>query len=478
MTQFFILMFTLRNLKIQIENPENKTGKNLLTENNFDKKNNFDKNKYKIKYPFKNASQLKQKINIINNNNNNNKNNINKNIKNKSFSLHNLTTRNINNNNNNNNNRTYLYTKNETIKNLIIKEKKPLIINQKFNIPKGFKKNKNLTRNLTRINSKENIKNKTKNNSTLFIKNIQQIKNNNNNYKKINEKINITKYYCNKESEKIILKRGEDFYKFVKKNCKLKYNSSFLSKKLISEKIYLKMIDWMIEVLSAFHCSDETFFLSVHLMNSFINKETNYLKDENIHLIGIISMFISSKFEDKFPINFESIYENVAKKNYTKEKILNFEKHFFKIILNDFFFISTFDFIKLMFFDFKISNNKLIYEKNLNVFINNLFDICKFLCKLIYHFHYFYNFDECSKSIAILMSGLSILKTKNKKLKFEHEEIFFEWIIYIINENEKKYNIEYLNDLNLKIIDCYESYFSLQNQIKLNLNKFCEIKFD
>ena len=61
-------MFTLRNLKIQIENPENKTGKNLLTENNFDKKKNFDKNKYKIKYPFKNASQLKQKINIINNN--------------------------------------------------------------------------------------------------------------------------------------------------------------------------------------------------------------------------------------------------------------------------------------------------------------------------------------------------------------------------------------------------------------------------
>ena len=36
----------------------------------------------------------------------------------------------------------------------------------------------------------------------------------------------------------------------------------------------------------------------------------------------------------------------------------------------------------------------------------------------------------------------------------------------------------FLIDLNLKIIDCYESYFSLQNKIKLNLNKFCEIKFD
>ena len=459
-------MFTLKNLKIQIENPEKKIIK-LNTDFNV-VKNNFDNNN-NIKFPSRKVSQQNKK----NNNNNNvcNYNNVfNKKIKNKSFSLHNFTTR--NNNNNNNKNYTCLYSKNET-KNLIIKDK---IVNQKFYIPKCFKKNKNLTRNLTRINTiekKDKLKYKTKNNSTIFITNIQQ-----NNKNKTNKTINISKYYNIKESEKIILKYGEKFYNFFKKNSKLKYNSTFLSKQFISENLHLKMIDWMIEVLSAFKCSDETFFLSVHLMNSYINKEKNILKDENIHLIGIISMFISSKFEDKFPINLDSIYEKVAKKNYEKEKILKFEKHFFKIILNDFYFISSFDFIKLMFIDFKISNKKLIKEKNLNVFICNLFDICKFLCKLIYHFIYFYNFDECCKSISILMSSLSILKTKNKHLKLEHEEIFFNWIIYVIKENENNYNIQYLNDLNLKIIDCYESYFSLQNKIKLNLNKFCEIKFD
>ena len=455
-------MFTLRNLKIQVENPENKIIK-LNTDFNV-VKNNFDKNN--IKFSIRKVSQNKK-----NNNNICNYNNIfNKKIKNKSFSLLNFTSRNNNNIKNN-------YSRNETIRNLIIKEK---IVNQKLYIPKCFKKNKNLTRNLTRINSiekKEKLNIKTKNNSTFFITNIQQNNNNNNKNKKDNL-INISKYYNNKESEKIILKYGENFYKFFKKNSKLKYNSTFLSKQFISENLHLKMIDWMIEVLSVFKCSDETFFLSVHLMNSYINKEKNILKDENIHLIGIISMFISSKFEDKFPINLDSIYEKVAKKNYEKEKILKFEKHFFKIILNDFYFISTFDFIKLMFIDFKISNKKLIKEKNLNVFICNLFDICKFLCKLIYHFLYFYNFDECCKSISILMSSLSILKTKNKKLKLEHEEIFFNWIIYVIKENENNYNIQYLNDLNLKIIDCYESYFSLQNKIKLNLIKFCEIKFD
>ena len=451
-------MFTLRNLKIQVENPENKIIK-LNTDFNI-VKNNFDKNN--IKFPIRKVSQQNKKNNNICNYNNI----FNKKIKNKSFSLLNFTSRNNNNIKNN-------YSRNETIRNLIIKEK---IVNQKLYIPKCFKKNKNLTRNLTRINSiekKEKLNIKTKNNSTFFITNIQQ-----NNKNKTNKTINISKYYNIKESEKIILKYGENFYKFFKKNSKLKYNSTFLSKQFISENIHLKMIDWMIEVLSVFKCSDETFFLSVHLMNSYINKEKNILKDENIHLIGIISMFISSKFEDKFPINLDSIYEKVAKKNYEKEKILKFEKHFFKIILNDFYFISTFDFIKLMFIDFKISNKKLIKEKNLNVFICNLFDICKFLCKLIYHFLYFYNFDECCKSISILMSSLSILKTKNKKLKLEHEEIFFNWIIYVIKENENNYNIQYLNDLNLKIIDCYESYFSLQNKIKLNLNKFCEIKFD
>ena len=283
-------MFTLKNLKIQIENPEKKIIK-LNTDFNV-VKNNFDNNN-NIKFQIRKVSQQNKKNNY--NNNVCNYNNVfNKKIKNKSFSLHNFTTR-----NNNNKNYTCLYSRNET-KNLIIKDK---IVNQKFYIPKCFKKNKNLTRNLTRINTiekKDKLKYKTKNNSTIFITNIQQ-----NNKNKTNKTINISKYYNIKESEKIILKYGEKFYNFFKKNSKLKYNSTFLSKQSISENIHLKMIDWMIEVLSAFQCSDETFFLSVHLMNSYINKENNNLKDENIHLIGIISMFISSKFEDKFPINLD-----------------------------------------------------------------------------------------------------------------------------------------------------------------------------
>lgn len=34
------------------------------------------------------------------------------------------------------------------------------------------------------------------------------------------------------------------------------------------------MVDWMIEVFASFHCSNETFFLAVNLMDRYLEKKT------------------------------------------------------------------------------------------------------------------------------------------------------------------------------------------------------------
>jgi hypothetical protein len=35
-----------------------------------------------------------------------------------------------------------------------------------------------------------------------------------------------------------------------------------------------KMVDWMIEVLSSYKCTEQTFFMSVRVMDLFFNKTT------------------------------------------------------------------------------------------------------------------------------------------------------------------------------------------------------------
>lgn len=38
-----------------------------------------------------------------------------------------------------------------------------------------------------------------------------------------------------------------------------------------------KMVDWMIEVLASFNCSNETFFMAVNLMDRYLEKNLKYI---------------------------------------------------------------------------------------------------------------------------------------------------------------------------------------------------------
>ena len=55
------------------------------------------------------------------------------------------------------------------------------------------------------------------------------------------------------------------------------------------------MIDWMIEVLSAFKCLPNTFFVSVDIMDNFLIKTTKIIKQDKIHLLGVTAMLLASK---------------------------------------------------------------------------------------------------------------------------------------------------------------------------------------
>lgn len=57
------------------------------------------------------------------------------------------------------------------------------------------------------------------------------------------------------------------------------------------------MVDWMIEVLSSYKMSEESFFRSVALMDAYLKSEDKIQDTKDIHLIGVSAMFSAMKFE-------------------------------------------------------------------------------------------------------------------------------------------------------------------------------------
>lgn len=100
----------------------------------------------------------------------------------------------------------------------------------------------------------------------------------------------------------------------------------------IDQNMRARMIDWMIEVLTSFKCDDQTFFLAVSLMDRYFKgcKDIKTIKD--LHLIGVSSMFVASKFEDIFPLKMKTVHEKIAHKKIEIASIKSLELEMMKVI--------------------------------------------------------------------------------------------------------------------------------------------------
>ena len=76
-----------------------------------------------------------------------------------------------------------------------------------------------------------------------------------------------------------------------------------------------KMVDWMVEVLTAFKCSDATFFVAVNLMDRYfdaMNRQKKSLQLQELHVTGITCMFMAYKYEDIYPLLMKTVYNKIA----------------------------------------------------------------------------------------------------------------------------------------------------------------------
>lgn len=86
----------------------------------------------------------------------------------------------------------------------------------------------------------------------------------------------------------------------------------------ISSSLRSKMVDWMIEVLSSYKMTEETFFKSVFVMDAYMKRASAKLEVKDLHLVGVAAMFIASKYEEIHPLKLEVLYDKIARKKFRK----------------------------------------------------------------------------------------------------------------------------------------------------------------
>ena len=86
------------------------------------------------------------------------------------------------------------------------------------------------------------------------------------------------------------------------------------------------MIDWMVEVLCTFKCSNQSFFLAIQILDTFFEKCQRSLLKSDLHLTGIVSMMIATKYEDVIPLLMKTIVHKIGHDKFKQYEVENRER--------------------------------------------------------------------------------------------------------------------------------------------------------
>jgi hypothetical protein len=84
-----------------------------------------------------------------------------------------------------------------------------------------------------------------------------------------------------------------------------------------------QMLDWMIEVLSNLSrkFSEATFFKAAQIMDMHLKTSGSALTDQHIHLVGLASMYIGSKYEDIEPLRVTELTRDAAYDKFSPQQL-------------------------------------------------------------------------------------------------------------------------------------------------------------
>ena len=153
-------------------------------------------------------------------------------------------------------------------------------------------------------------------------------------------------------------------------------NENYLNNHKITERMRTRMVDWMIEVLSNYHCDDSTYFESINLMDRYFKQceiKKQILQPAELHLIGVTSMFIASKYQDIYPLRLKIVQDKIAHNKLTCQEIKNKEDEMMRYLNYNIGLPTMWDFITIFMEEIFYINCNHHQIKN-KIFLENYFE--------------------------------------------------------------------------------------------------------
>lgn len=82
------------------------------------------------------------------------------------------------------------------------------------------------------------------------------------------------------------------------------------------------MLDWLVEVTTSFKCRQRTYFLAAQLLDDYL-RVSSLLENKNVHLLGVTSLYLASKYEDMRPLTSQVISERISHSTHSKKEIID-----------------------------------------------------------------------------------------------------------------------------------------------------------
>ena len=222
------------------------------------------------------------------------------------------------------------------------------------------------------------------------------------------------------------------------KNNQYEINPNYFQyQKEINQSMRIILIDWLIEVHSQFNFKEDTLYIAIYIMDSYLSKK--YIQRKNFQLLGITSLLIASKLNEVY---FRKIadYAFITANAYSIDHIKYMEEDITKTLDFNFLIPSALSF-------FEIISKKFGISEDLNKFRFGEFLIQSFLIDYR-SLQYSYSTIACACCYIVM-----------KFYKMKNYQICYNCKYYSIKNNN-------MNDNNKCIINyCAENICSVVSEL-------------
>jgi hypothetical protein len=276
----------------------------------------------------------------------------------------------------------------------------------------------------------------------------------------------------NSITEYMVKSYGPELYITTVELDSIKREITFLRRHHISSTSRTKMVSWMMEIFASYASEPLTFFLAVEIMDNYLQKTNKIFNENDIHLIGMVCMYMASKMEDIIPLHMVHIKTKIGHDKFSQQEIIMLERDILKVLDWDILLITTYDVVKTFLSDFYVNNRDMINNLKMDIICYDLEIISIFLSKLVCLHESFFRYNKCIKAISIIIAAFDILRS-NYKMSKEAENFLRQWLLFLVRES--KFPVDNVTKVYNKICSFYEDIDSV-NKIAPSLCKLYNLR--